>query len=132
MANYIARPKNLVASSVMTAIKEAYGYNDEDFYNHFSMPTAMIHFHGGDNPEIAWNDVQAIQSINKYNENIKKIPVPSYPTEGYNQHSHTSEYDGGVITGMLGVHNHKSNKSADGGLAFAIFAPSTMYVLDWQ
>lgn len=72
MANYIARPKNLVASSVMTAIKEAYGYNDEDFYNHFSMPTAMIHFHGGDNPEIAWNDVQAIQSINKYNENIKR------------------------------------------------------------
>lgn len=126
-------PNELLASSVMQSIKDTEGYNDEEFYDKFSISKDMFHYHAGESSQIAWNDIQAISYINKYSDRPNKIAIPRYPTEGYNQHSHTSEYDGGIITGMLGVHTHKSSKQMDGGLCYAILAPSTGVPLaDWN
>lgn len=132
MAVNIALHNDMLASSVMMRIKDAYGYTDQEFYDKYSISRSTFHYHGGASPSIAWNDVQEIQSFNKYTEHAVKIKVPDYPTEGYNQHSHTSEFDGGAIAGLIGVHTHKSSKQADGGLCFAVFHPSTQFVVEWE
>lgn len=133
MSKEIALANNLIASAVMQSIKESRNYSDEELYSKFSIPVSIFHFHGGESPEIAWNNVQASIYYNTYSDRPDKIEIPAYPTEGYNQHSHTSEFDGGAIAGLLGVHTHKSSKQADGGLAFAVFAPSSgVNMVDWE
>ena len=74
---------------------------------------------------ISWNDVQAIQTYNEFvlQQQSIKIPVPEEATEGYNQHYHTSDYDGGLLPAVMGVHDHRDNRH--GGFAFAVMAPST-------
>jgi hypothetical protein len=86
---------------------------------------SKIHFHDGSDAPIAFNDVQAIKSYNDHflNDGSPKMPVPDTPTEGYNQHHHTSEFDGGFIPGAQGIHDHRDNDH--GGFAFAVFHPAT-------
>jgi hypothetical protein len=114
MTKDIGIPAEFLASNVFAAIKASYGFSDEKLANDASMPTNIFHYHGGMCPSIVWNDVQEIILINKYSNLPKKIPIPSFPTDGYNQHSHTSEYDGGVLP-----------TSGGKGFNFAVFYPAT-------
>lgn len=120
-----------LASSVLAKAKSDLGISDARMRTDGNMSTSIFHFHGGASPPIAWNDVQEASYINTYSGLKKKISVPSYPTEGYNQHHHTSEYDGGVLPGVTGNHTHKDNRN--GGFAFAIFAPASgIPMSDWE
>lgn len=100
-----------------------------------------FHFHtprtGG---EIIWNNIQLIAAINSHVDQLNKavnpqikhstdgqrhvpyIKVPANPTIGFNQHHHTSEYDGGFIFGG-NLHDHRDN--ANGGFAYAVYHPGT-------
>ena len=87
-----------------------------------SIMLSSLHRHDALEETIAWNDVQAILARNALAE-IHQLEVPSEATEGYNQHHHTSEFDGGLIPGVRGMHDHRDNKN--GGFAFAVFHPAT-------
>lgn len=129
----IGIPKKWLASNICALMKTAYDMSDDGMRSYAFTDTSQYHFHGGMSPAIAWNDVQEANLINEYFRDSTEhvILVPSYPTEGYNQHSHTSEYDGGVLPGVLGAHTHKDNRN--GGFAFAVFYPSTGVPLsDWE
>lgn len=107
------------ASAVMRAIFLALEYTDHDKANAV-VPLAFLHFHDGSSVPIAWNDAHAIQLRNQYlNESM---PVPLTATEGYNEHGHTSPYDGGFIPGR-GIHDHRDN--LNGGFCFSVYAPGT-------
>ena len=124
-------PRKFLASNISALIKRTYNLSDAEMESYAFMTTSQFHFHGGQSTEIAWNDVHEAGLINEYSGGLRKILIPSYPTEGYNQHSHTSEYDGGVIAGVNGSHTHTSNKT--GGFAFAVFYPATGVPLsDWE
>lgn len=118
----VVKHPDFLASAVDIAISEAVGgAGDQDVY----MSSTLVHHHDGGMGQIVWNDVQAIMAKNRY---VRKgrgvlVPVPEVATEGYNQHHHTSEFDGGVIVGAKPVHNHVDN--AHGGFAYAVFAPAT-------
>ena len=113
-------PNRVLASAAAAAIKASLGISDYAMKNDMTLSPSLMHFHGGLGAPIAWNDVQEIEYINRYS-NQKKITVPEYPTAGYNQHGHTSEFDGGLIAG-LGAHTHNGT---DSNFAFAIFYPAT-------
>ena len=127
----IGVPTQFLASSIFSAIKESIGVDDNYFEVKGFYDTLLFHYHGGTSPEIAWNDVQAIESINKFAGRSTKLAVPSFPSEAYNKHGHTSEYDGGVLAGITGNHNHRDNRN--GGFCFAVFAPATgVAQTDWE
>ena len=102
----------------MQAIFAARGVTDSQRQERL-IDIAQLHMHDASQGEIVWNDVQAIQ---RHNEMFADdLPVPLTASEGYNQHGHSSPYDGGFIG--LHVHNHVDNFS--GGLAFACYHPGT-------
>jgi hypothetical protein len=93
---------------------------------------SLLHQHDGSMMEIAWNDVQAILNENRIvrNNEAPLIQVPDEASEGYNQHHHTSQYDGGTIFGM-GPHCHTGPR--DGNFCFSVFYPSTMApLMAWE
>jgi len=86
---------------------------------------SALHFHDGLETPIAWNDVQSLRNRLEYISRIDPDTVqgkPTVATEGYNQHYHKSEYDGGLLP-MAGPHDHRDNNN--GGFAFAVFHPGT-------
>lgn len=109
-----------LASGLLRAIAMANGASAEAM-KRWRLDVGKVHFHDASQGEIAWNDVQAIQTYNSImGENLD---VPDLATEGYNKHYHTSEYDGGLIVG-LGPHDHRDNVTG-GGFAFAVYHPGT-------
>jgi len=95
-----------------------------------------------DGSEIIWNNIQQAKLFNaqieilkrthETPENLHYLKVPLLPTVGYNQHYHTSEFDGGYVYGG-GLHSHLGN--FDGGYCFATYAPSedaALYVLPYS
>lgn len=127
----ICIPASILASKMFAVMKSSYGWNDVKIKEDVNISPDVFHFHGGASSPIAWNDVQEINYYNQYCGGLKKLNVPSFPSQGYNQHSHTSEYDGGVLPGITGNHSHASNRS--GGLAFACFYPATGLPLsEWE
>jgi hypothetical protein len=107
------------ASNIGAMVAEAQGIPPEQRGDQ-TIPTSQLHFHDGAQAPIAWNDVQAAQYRQRYLG--QDVPVPLTAAEGYNQHGHTSQYDGGFIPGM-GPHDHRDN--FNGGLAFACYHPGT-------
>lgn len=85
-----------------------------------TIPVSALHFHDAAQSPIAWNDVQAAAYRRQYLG--MDLPIPISATEGYNQHGHTSQYDGGYIPGM-GPHDHRDN--FNGGFAFAVYHPGS-------
>lgn len=81
----------------------------------------QIHFHDDSTASIAWNDVDAVKSFNEHTG--ANLPVPLLASQGYSQHHHTSEYDGGFVPVGGGVHDHRDN--FNGGFAFACYHPGT-------
>lgn len=118
-----------LSSRLMKAIQAMRQLSDDDL----SMLLAVAswnHFHDGMQSPIAWNDVQAINYYNEFSADITNLVVPDAPTEGYNKHYHTSEYDGGYLPG-LGVHDHRDNNH--GGFCYAVFHPATAVPqLPWE
>lgn len=114
-----------LTKALIKAIRDVQGSTDEQLAEKLSTSISSMHFHDGSQSPIAWNDVQAILYWNKYVLRNKGalLQVPTTASEGYNQHHHTSEYDGGKIAGIMGVHNHMNN--AHGGFCFACFHPGT-------
>ena len=128
---FIAIPASILASKTLAVMKSHFGWSDTELSTMGAMPPSLLHFHGGAGAPIAWNDVQEVNYFNIYATPGRKMPVPSFPTVGYNQHSHTSEYDGGVLPGITGNHTHASSRS--GGFAFAVFYPATgVPQSDWE
>ena len=127
----MAVPASVLASKALSVMKAAYKWNDTYLSSESGVPASLFHFHGGASAPIAWNDVQEINYFNLDASGNRKLTVPSYPSIGYNQHSHTSEYDGGVLPGITGNHTHSSNRT--GGFAFAVFYPATgVPQSDWE
>jgi hypothetical protein len=110
-----------LASGFLKALAAANGISDEEL-RQWRLDLTKVHFHDKSQAEIAWNDVQAIQMFNAIMG--EDVPVPAMPTEGSNQHYHTSEYDGGWIPGM-GPHDHRDGSPMYGGFAFAVYHPGT-------
>lgn len=118
-ATLVLKTARQLASGLMRAIVTAQGLSREDRDN-LRHHESLAHFHDGSTSGIAWNDVQAIIMHNEFlNEDV---PVPLMATEGYNNHYHTSETDGGYIPGN-GIHDHRDN--LNGGFAFAVYHPGT-------
>ncbi|MCK9279264.1 MAG: hypothetical protein M0P71_01360 [Melioribacteraceae bacterium] len=128
----IRKHSQLLSSPVSVGIRVADGISDEFASENISMSLDLMHFHGGDSPEIAFNDVRAAQLVNMFlREGKKAVAVPAYPTAGYNRHTHTSDYDGGILGGARGVHSHLD--AQHGGFAYAIFFPSIgIPMADWE
>lgn len=90
-----------------------------------------LHGHGPGNP-IVWNNIQLAKIENAQIDALKQTSITpnnlfykvtrAYPTVGYNQHHHTSEYDGGAVYGA-GMHAHSG--PSDMGYAFAVYHPGT-------
>jgi hypothetical protein len=114
-----------LASALVKAIVALHNLSNDEIDTLMTHEESAIHFHDGSQSPIAWNDVQAIKFFNDYilKGNGPLLEVPEVATEGYNQHHHTSEFDGGVIPGLQGVHDHRDNDH--GGFAFAVFHPAT-------
>lgn len=127
----IKKHSQLLSSPLSAAIRVAEDISDAYSRDNVSMALALMHFHAGDAPEIAFNDVGAIQLANTFTrEGRIPLKVPAYPTAAYNVHHHTSEYDGGVVS-TGGCHAHYSNST--GGFAFCVFFPSVGVPLaDWE
>lgn len=111
-----------LTSSLLRQLALAHGISTSDMQS-WRMPLDRLHFHDGSMSEIAWNDVQAIQLFNQMMGD--KVPVPEVASEGYNKHYHTSEFDGGLMLGTLGPHDHRSEDPNYGGFAFAVYHPGT-------
>ena len=127
----IRLPASVLASKALATMKAHFGWSDSLINSQAGIPPSLFHFHGGAGSPIAWNDVQEIDYFNRFVGLDRKMAVPAYPSVGYNQHSHTSEYDGGVLPGITGNHTHASGRS--GGLAFACFYPATgLPQADWE
>jgi hypothetical protein len=124
-------PASILASKALATIKAHFGWSDSLLNSQAGIPPSLFHYHGGAGAPIAWNDVQEVDYFNRYAGLDSKIEVPSYPSVGYNQHSHTSEYDGGVLPGITGNHTHSSARN--GGLCFAVLYPATgVPQADWE
>lgn len=125
-------PEQLI-SGLIKAIKTLKGISDDEAIRLLLANCSWNHFHDGSQSGIAWNDVQAIEGYNDTvlaNRHVK-LAVPETATEGYNQHHHTSDYDGGVIPGLMGVHDHRDNDH--GGFCYCVFHPSTAVPqLPWE
>jgi hypothetical protein len=118
-SNLVLHTAKQLASGLLRAIVDAHGLSDAE-KEQKRFHGAKIHFHDDSQYPIAWNDIQAILSWNEAMGD--QLPVPMVASEGYNQHGHTSPYDGGWIPGM-GPHDHRDN--FNGGFAFACFHPGT-------
>lgn len=114
-----------LASALIRAIVALHKIGDKEAEDTMTREESSIHFHDGSQSPISWNDVQAIKYFNDYvlKGNGPLLELPTIATEAYNQHHHTSEFDGGVVPGVRGVHNHADNDN--GGFSFAVFFPST-------
>ena len=108
-----------LAAYTLQALFLAHGYTDQDKAS-TQVPTAFLHWHDDASSPIAWNNVQAVMLMNRLTGS--SLQVPLIATEGYNQHGHNSQMDGGMLPGR-GIHNHADNLS--GGLAFACYHPGT-------
>ena len=108
-----------LASGLVRTMADAYGASRTDLQR-WRIPQSALHFHDNSTSQIAFNDVQAVMLHNEAMGTT--LPVPLMPTEGYNTHGHTSQFDGGWIPGA-GPHDHRDN--FNGGFAFAIFHPGT-------
>ena len=108
-----------LASGLVRAIADAQGLTSDE-RSRWRINEALIHFHDDSHCGIAWNDVQAIVMYNEVTG--QDVPVPLTATEGYNNHFHRSQFDGGFIPGM-GPPDHRDNNN--GGYCFAIFHPGT-------
>lgn len=113
-------------------VPKDYVYPNVSVNEHWHTPSS-----GG---EICWNDLQYIARLNasiyqqnhttdKYNraldgelDHIPYIAASSNPTQGYNVHHHTSEFDGGLVLGG-GMHDHRNN--TNGGYAYSVYHPGT-------
>lgn len=117
----IRKHPDFLSSDVEQAENGIRGVPDEEVY----ISSVLVHHHDGSMGQLVWNNVQAIINKNKYLRSGRGVllTVPDVATEGYNQHHHTSEFDGGIIPGIMGVHDHRDN--AHGGFAFACFHPAT-------
>ena len=120
----IRKHADFVASVTEQLQRKAAGISDADADDVY-MLASLVHFHDGGMGQIAWNDVQAAQYKNRYLRKGRDalLKVEASASEGYNQHHHTSEFDGGIIPGVMGNHDHRDN--AHGGFAFAVFHPAT-------
>jgi len=121
----IRKHADFLSSAVDKAQRDVGGVSDTEASEVVYMLSSLVHHHDGSMGQIVWNDVQAIMAKNRY---LRKgrgglLPVPASATEGYNKHRHTSEFDGGVIPGAVGIHNHSDNNNS--GFAFAVLHPST-------
>ena len=121
----IRQPPQFAASNIARLNRELYGYNDADALEEVGISLESMHMHDGRTMPLAWNDVQAamFQNLYLHGGEAPLLRVPDTATEGYNQHHHTSEFDGGVIAGVGGIHDHRDNKH--GGFAYAVFHPGT-------
>lgn len=116
---YVRFTANQLASSLMVTLQQHRGATAQQMAE-IRFDLAKVHFHDGSQTPIAWNNVQAIQGFNAVTG--EGLPVPAVATEGYNQHYHTSQFDGGLIPGT-GLHDHRDNFNS--GFAFAIYHPGT-------
>lgn len=118
-------PQNLI-------IPKDYPFGETAFNIHAHSPSS-----GG---KICWNNVQLInmwnsiirqvnKTINEYLgaadggiDHIPYIATPENPTQAYNVHHHTSEYDGGLLFSGT-IHDHRSMGQC--GYAYATYHPAT-------
>ena len=107
-----------LASGLLRTIAAMQGTTAAEQQN-WRMDIRNVHFHDASQSQIAFNDVQAIQMYNALTG--ENLTVPDQASEGYNQHYHTSDFDGGFIG--TAAHNHYG--PLNGGYAFAVFAPGT-------
>jgi hypothetical protein len=119
-AQLVLKTAAQLASGLIQAIVTAHGLSQTQA-NQLRHDRSMIHFHDNSTNGIAWNDVMAILMYNEATG--ENIPVPQVASEGYNQHGHTSPFDGGWIPGM-GIHDHRDNVTGC-GFAFACYHPGT-------
>lgn len=116
----IVKSAKQLSSGLIRAMSTAYGLSDTQL-SQMRHSEHEIHFHDNSISGIAWNDVQAILMYNEATgENLE---VPAVASEGYNEHGHTSPFDGGWIPGM-GIHDHRDNVTGC-GYAFAVYHPGT-------
>ena len=129
MINSVPFKNKQLSAKLMKAIQAVHSLSDEDLEMLFAVASPN-HSHDGTQSPIAWNDVQAIRYYNEFSSDGLYLTLPTVPTEGYNKHYHTSEYDGGFLPG-LGIHDHRDN--AHGGFAFCVFHPATAVPqLPWE
>ena len=122
-----------LSSKLIEALSERRDESLDTLRDKLSINTDTLQQHDKSHIPIAWNDVQAIRNFNKYilRNTGALLKVPETATEGYNQHYHTSEFDGGVLPGAKGIHNHLDN--VNGGFAFAVFHPGTeVPIAKWE
>jgi len=119
MVQYTAKQ---LTSNLLTQLALAHGVTGEEMKEWRTHLSNILHFHDSSSTEIAWNDVQAISMFNAITG--ETITVPDAATQGFNRHYHTSEFDGGLVTG-LGPHDHRSNEPGHGGFAFSCYHPGT-------
>jgi hypothetical protein len=114
-------------SVIIQAIMKLSGMTTDDAKARLAVELSSTHFHEGKtSPEIPWNDVQAIRSYNYHAKHDQPplLQVPLYASQGFNKHYHSSDFDGGMIPGVNGIHNHLDNLHG-GGFAYAVFYPSS-------
>lgn len=119
-AQLVLKTASQLASGLIQAIVSAHGLSQTQT-NQLRHDRSVTHFHDASTNGIAWNDVMAILMYNEATG--ENIPVPLVASEGYNQHGHTSPFDGGWIPGM-GIHDHRDPVTGC-GFAFAVFHPGT-------
>ena len=114
-----------VAMNISKLRRMLSGVMDDDALESIGVFLSTMHSHDGGQMPISWNDVQAAIYENRYirYSEAPLLKVPSVATEGYNQHHHTSDFDGGALPGVMGVHDHRDN--LNGGFCFAVWAPGT-------
>jgi len=108
-----------LASAVMDAIF-TYEETPASTQSRARIHRLLLHFHDGAQSPIAWNDVEAVLYRNKFLGTDMAVPLTA--TEGYHQHGHVGEYDGGYLPGRSN-HDHRDN--LNGGFAFAVYHPGT-------
>jgi hypothetical protein len=116
----ILKTAKQLASSLIRNIVTAQGLTAQQTLQLREHET-VTHFHDDSTNQIAWNDIQAILMYNE--ATAEGVPVPLVASEGYNQHYHTSDFDGGFIPGM-GLHDHRDNVTGC-GYTFAVWHPGT-------
>lgn len=119
-AKLIAKSAKQLSSGLVNAIALTYGLSQTQL-GQMRHSEQQVHFHDDSVNNIAWNDVQAILMYNEATG--ENLTVPAIASEGYNEHGHTSPFDGGWIPGM-GIHDHRDNVTGC-GYAFAIYHPGT-------
>jgi len=110
-----------LASSLLQQIAMASQHSSATMQR-WRMDISKAHFHDDSSSQIAYNDVQAIELFNAITG--EAIPIPDMATQFYNAHYHSSNYDGGFLSGGgAGIHDHRD--VLNGGFAFAVYHPGT-------